>query len=80
MNPTAVSVSPSLPPIVWKKNSVADNPLKKELATKPLACIKSNNSFKCRKQRRTVMHNGGNSQKQKFTTIKTIEVTHCCYM
>jgi hypothetical protein len=28
---------PSLPPMVWKKNSVAVNPEKKELTTNPLA-------------------------------------------
>lgn len=34
---TAVSMIPSLPPIVWKKNSVGVSPEKKLLLTKPLA-------------------------------------------
>jgi hypothetical protein len=34
---TAVSTRPSRPPMVWKKNSVAVSPEKKELATKPFA-------------------------------------------
>lgn len=33
----AVSIKPSLPPIVWKKNSVAFKPEKKLLLTNPLA-------------------------------------------
>lgn len=34
---TAVSTSPSLPPIVWKKNSVGVRPEKKLFSTKPFA-------------------------------------------
>ena len=34
---TAVSVNPYLPPIVWKKNSVAVKPEKKLFLTNPLA-------------------------------------------
>jgi hypothetical protein len=33
----AVSINPSLPAMVWKKNSVAFKPEKKLLLTKPLA-------------------------------------------
>lgn len=32
-----IKLSPSLPPIVWKKNSVGVNPVKKLFATKPFA-------------------------------------------
>ena len=34
---TAVSISPSLPPIAWKKNSAGFKPVKYEFVTKPLA-------------------------------------------
>lgn len=44
---TAVSTKPSRPPIVWKKNSVAVRPEKKELATNPLAAGKSDSGLKC---------------------------------
>jgi hypothetical protein len=69
MNPTAVSTSPSLPPIVWKKNSVADNPVKKESLTKPLACIKSNITVQNLGQQQTVMHYEGENKKHMFTTM-----------
>jgi hypothetical protein len=69
MNPTAVSTSPSLPPIVWKKNSVADNPVKKESLTKPLACIKSNITVQNVGQQQTVMHYEGENKKHMFTTM-----------
>lgn len=44
---TAVSIIPYLPPIVWKKNSVAVNPEKKLFLTKPLAYGVYNNLGKC---------------------------------
>ncbi len=40
---TAVSIIPYLPPIVWKKNSVAVKPEKKLFFTNPLASGVYNN-------------------------------------
>ena len=50
---TAVSTKPSLPPIVWKKNSVAVRPEKKLFGTNPLAAGVRENRSKCGKVRFT---------------------------
>ena len=44
---TAVSMSPTRPPIAWKKSSSGDNPEMYELSTKPRAPGVSSNLLKC---------------------------------
>mmetsp|Transcript_11831 Transcript_11831/g.47731 ORF Transcript_11831/g.47731 Transcript_11831/m.47731 type:complete len:207 (+) Transcript_11831:152-772(+) len=50
---TAVSTRPSRPPMVWKKNSVAERPATNEFLTKPLADGSSACAAKCGSVRST---------------------------